>query len=82
MTSNGVTVTTPAGTIVNVMNGATIIKTPSPEVWKKAYSDDVECKLVLKFLDDPSTITNKNLQTIHRKYQQPLRSSNLVKEDD
>ena len=33
------------------------------------------------FLDDPSTITNKNLQTVHHRLRQPLCQSTLIKDD-
>ena len=81
MTPDDVITTSPAVKIFNVMNEATIIKHPSPEACKWSYLNDMECKLVLGFLDDPSTVTNTHLQAIHQKLRQPLRSSNLVKID-
>ena len=37
---------------------------------------------MLGFLDDPSTITHKKFQDVQHKLCQPLRSSDLVKEDE
>ena len=71
----------PAATAFSMLNGATSIPIPSPEAWRLAYMSDPECKLVMAFLDDPSTITNKNLQTVHHRLRQPLRQSTLIKDD-
>lgn len=67
----------PVATDFAMLNDATYIPIPSPEAWRLAYMSDPECKLVMELLDDPFTITNKNLQTVHHSLRQPLCQSTL-----
>ena len=74
------TPTAPAATAFNILNGTTSVRLPSKEAWLKAYSNDHDCSKIIKFIANPGTVTNKAIQTVHFKYRQPLRQSNIVHE--
>jgi hypothetical protein len=68
----------PAATTVSFLNGATSIKLPTPETWKKAYLDDPETAIMADMISNPSAITKQNLLKIHYAYRQPMRERRII----
>ena len=50
------------------VNGAVGSRLPNADMWSKAYEHDPEMCRLKSMIDDPSTITNKNLQGVHYVY--------------
>ena len=71
---------TPAATNLALLSGLSTLPMPSLESWDKEYAQDLECKLALGSLEDPSITTNKNLQSAHHKLHQPLCQSLIIKD--
>ena len=67
-------VAAPAACVQAFLNGAVGVRLPRPEEWSKAYRDDRETKAILRFVDNPGTITNKNLDDarLHASYRAGL----------
>ena len=74
--------TAPVTTVFNILTGTTNTTLLSSDAWKQAYLKNKYCSQILNFLANPGTIKNKTFQSVHFKYLQPLRQSNIVKEGD
>jgi hypothetical protein len=59
------TPTAAAATAHTFLSGVTILKLPSIETWKKAYTDDEETNLIINMICNPSLIKKDNLEKIH-----------------
>jgi hypothetical protein len=77
-------VTAPAACVQAFLNGAVGVRLPRPEEWSKAYEDDRETTAILRFVDNPGTITSKNLEEakLHTSYRAGLRQSHFAREDN
>jgi hypothetical protein len=52
----------PAACIQTFLNGAVGVRLPSPEQWAQAYLDDPETSAIIRFVQNPCTISNKSLE--------------------
>ena len=77
-------VAAPAACVQAFLNGAVGVSLPRPKEWSKAYDDDRETSAILRFVSNPGTITNKNLEDakLHASYRSSLRQSHFAQEDN
>jgi len=52
----------PAAYVETYLNGAIGIRMPSRDVWVKSYTKDPELSAVLKFVQNPGTISQRSLE--------------------
>ena len=73
----------PAACIQTFLNGAVGVRLPSPEQWAQAYLDDPETRAIIRFVQNPGTISNKSLDEakLNVNYHAALRQSQIVIED-
>jgi hypothetical protein len=74
--------TAAAATAHTFLSGVTILKLPSIETWKKAYTEDEETNLIINMIRNPSLIKKENLEKIHYVFRQPVRDSKIKLIDD
>jgi hypothetical protein len=53
----------PAACVQTFLNGAVGVRMPSHEVWVKEYMEDPELSAILKFVQNPCTISQRSLES-------------------
>jgi hypothetical protein len=64
------------------VNGAIGCRLPDSDAWKRAYTDDAECALILRLISNPALVVNENLAKVHHTLRMPLRRRLLTVEND
>jgi hypothetical protein len=70
----------PAACIQTFLNGAVGVRLPLPNQWTTAYLDDAETAAIVQFVENPGTITTKNLDAakLNATYRAALRQLQII----
>ena len=73
----------PAVCIQTLLNGAVGVRLPSPDQWAQAYLDDPETNVIIQFVRNPGTISNRSLEEakLNANYRAALRQSPITIDD-
>ena len=73
----------PAAHVQAFLNGAVGVRLPIRDQWVRAYRDDPELSAVMRFVQNPGTISQRNLDDakIDANFRQALRQSQIKLED-